>query len=382
MTGPDAGDARGGDASFFFAATGGGVQRVNVLLANAFLERGISVHCVLPQARGPHLARLDPRGHVVDLGTRAPFPLVRRLARHLDSARPSAIVASQQHAIVAALWARRLARHRPRIVVVQHNTLSVLCRQSPRFVVRQLLPPLARLTFGMADAIGAVSEGVADDLATVVDVPRSRIHVLRNPVVTPDVLDLAQERTGHPWLDHKDRPVVLGSGNLIANKDFPTLIHAFARLRRTRPARLVILGEGTDRSKLIALAGSEGVADDTDLPGFSPNPFAFMARADVFALSSTVEGFGLVIAEALACGCPVVATDCPSGPREILEDGRYGRLVPMRNPAALAAAIEATLESPPDRRWLRAHGLTFSVEPAVGPYVDLCFGELANARHG
>jgi glycosyltransferase involved in cell wall biosynthesis len=355
----------------FFAAKGGGVQRVSVTIANALAARGIEVACVLPQATGPFLERLSPETRLVDLGTRRPLRLVVSFARWLRKAKPAAIIAAQQHAIVAALLARRLAGIDVRLTVVQHNTLSELCRQSRRPAVRWLLPSVARLLFRQADQVCAVSEGVARDLAAVTGIPLRDIQVVHNPAMTPEIARQAERASGHAWLDAKDRPVILGVGTLIPHKDFATLIRAFARVRRAQPARLVVLGEGDQRAHLERLARELEVATDFDLPGFQLNPYAFMARADVFVVSSRVEGMPLAIIEALACGCPVVSTDCPSGPAEILQNGEYGRLVPVGDEAALAEAIAATLRAVPDPEHLRRRAADFSVERATDRYLQL-----------
>jgi glycosyltransferase involved in cell wall biosynthesis len=170
----------------------------------------------------------------------------------------------------------------------------------------------------------------------------------------------------------------MGAGRLVRQKDFPTLVRAFAQARRRRPLRLLIAG-GADnpartaerQAELATLAGELGVAGDVELPGHVANPVALMARAGVFALSSAWEGFGNVLVEALACGTPVVSTDCPSGPAEILAGGRFGRLVPVADPAAMAAAIEATLAAPPDPGPLRARAQDFSAERAADAYLAL-----------
>jgi glycosyltransferase involved in cell wall biosynthesis len=335
-------------------------------------ERGIDVACVVPEAKGPFLEQLKPEVRVVELGTRHAIPIVRRFARYLQQHRPAVVLASQHHTILAAIWARQLAGVETCLIITQHNTLSELCRQSRRPTVHYLLPRIAPRFFRRADLVCAVSNGVAQDFAAMTGIPLSEIRVIYDPTVTPQLAGQAALASGHPWLDDlKDRPVVLGAGNLIPIKDFELLIRAFARLRRTQPARLVVLGEGPERRNLEQLARRLGVARDVDLPGFTANPYAFMARADVFALASRVEGLSNAIIEALACGCPVVSTDCPNGPAEVLEHGRYGRLVPVGDDTALAGAIEATLRELPDREALRLRAASFSVERSTNDYLEL-----------
>jgi glycosyltransferase involved in cell wall biosynthesis len=363
--------SRGG-VVLFFAARGGGVQKGRVTLANALAERGMKITCVVPQAKGPFLEHLSAGVRLVELGTRHALPLVRRFARYLQQHRPAAVLASQQHTILAAISARHLARIETCLIITQHNTLSELCTESRRPTMRYLMPLMARLFFRRADLVCAVSKGVAEDLAAMTGIPLSDIRVIYDPTVTPQLAEQAALPSGHPWLDDlKDRPVVLGAGNLNKFKDFATLLRAFARLRAVHPARLVILGEGPERRNLEQLARQLGVATEVDLPGFAANPYAFMARADVFALASRVEGLSNAIIEALACGCPVVSTDCPNGPDEVLQHGRYGRLVPVGDDAALADAISATLHAPPDAAALRQRAASFSVQRATDGYMQL-----------
>ena len=377
------GTSRGG-VVLFFAARGGGVQKGRVTLANALAERGMDITCVVPQAKGPFLEQLSSDVRLVELGTRHALPLVRRFARYLQQHRPAAVLASQHHTILAAIWARHLARIETCLIITQHNTLSELCRHSRRPTVRYLLPRIAPRFFRHADRVCAVSHGVAEDVAAMTGIPLSDIRVIYDPTVTPQLAEQAALASGHPWLDGKDRPIVLGAGNLIPIKDFATLIRAFARLRAVHPARLVILGEGPERRNLEQLARQLGIAADIDLPGFTANPYAFMARADVFALASRVEGLSNAIIEALACGCPVVSTDCPNGPAEVLQHGRYGRLVPVGDDAALADAISATWRAPPDPTVLRQRAASFSVERATDDYMQLLASVAAlqrEARH-
>ena len=230
---------------------------------------------------------------------------------------------------------------------------------------------MARLYPGV-DHIIAVSEGVRQDTLGLSGLPAARVSVVRNPVITPGLQHQAQAPPPHPWLaPARDRPVLLGAGRLTRQKDFPTLLKAFAQVRAQRPCRLVILGEGRERADLQALAGTLGVAADLHLPGHADNPYAWMAAADLFVLSSAWEGSPNVLTEALACGTPAVATDCPSGPRELLADGAYGPLVPVGDTAALREAILATLAAPPPAADLAAAVAEYRAETSAARYLEI-----------
>ena len=224
----------------------------------------------------------------------------------------------------------------------------------------------------MADAIVAVSEGVADELAQHTGLPREQIITIHNAVVSESVLAKAAAPVPHPWFAPGEPPVVLGVGRLTEQKDFPTLLRAFARVRSTQPARLVIVGDGKPeaRAELMRLAAELGCATDVSLPGFTYNPFCYMAHAAVFVLSSLHEGLPGVMIQALACGAPVVSTDCPSGPREILEDGRHGRLVGLGDTSPWPRRSRA-LDQPGDAAARMARGQQFSVDRAVDRYLGL-----------
>jgi glycosyltransferase involved in cell wall biosynthesis len=283
------------------------------------------------------------------------------------------------NANLVALWARRLARVPTRVAVSERNTLSQKMKEHAknRRWSRRFLLPVVHRTYPWADAIIAVSTGVADDLSLTAGIPREWISTIYNPVVTPELLSKAQAPLDHPWFTPGSPPVILGVGRLHEQKDFPTLLRTFARVRAERETHLMILGEAKHaehRAELIALAAQLGIADDVAFPGFVDNPFAYMARASVFVLSSAWEGLPGVLIQALACGCPVVSTDCPSGPAEILQNGQYGPLIPVGDDAALARAILTTLDRPPDPQRLRARAAEFSVSHAVDQYIELLFG--------
>jgi glycosyltransferase involved in cell wall biosynthesis len=337
-----------------------------VTLANGFADRGLQVDLVLAKAEGPYLADVSPSVRVVDLGASRVLASLPGLVRYLRRERPAALLSAMGHANAVAVAARWLSCVPTRLVVSEHNSVSL----SSRSLRARVVLPLLRWAYPHADGIVAVSGGVADDLAQVVGLPRQRITVVHNPVVTPTLLDQAAAHLEHASLGADEPPVVLGVGRLTVQKDFPSLIRAFAKVRAQQPCRLVILGEGELRGELEALVTSLDLSADVALPGYTDNPFAWMRRSSLFVLSSAWEGFGNVLAEAMACGTPVVSTDCPSGPAEILENGRWGRLVPVGDVDALADAMQATLAETthPD---VATRAQDFGVEQAVAEYLGV-----------
>jgi glycosyltransferase involved in cell wall biosynthesis len=277
------------------------------------------------------------------------------------------LVSSMSHANLVALWAAKLARSATPVVVTEHNTLSQAAGEDGA-LAKGIWPHLLRLFYPWAASVVAVSRGAADDLSRTSGLPRDRVQVVYNPVITRAILAQAEKDPGHPWFAPGEPPVILGVGRLTRQKDFPTLLRAFAQVRRRRPARLIILGEGEDRVALEKLRDELGLTDDVALPGFQENAMAYMAHSALFALSSAWEGLPTVLIEALAAGTQVVSTDCPSGPREILQDGRLGRLVPVGDSAALARAILETLERPSQA--VPPDALTpFTMDAAVDEYL-------------
>jgi glycosyltransferase involved in cell wall biosynthesis len=363
-------DIRRGPIAFFLPSLhSGGAERVIINLAQGLTERGFPVDLVLVTAAGAFLDQLSPAIRVVDLRASRVLQSLVPLTRYLRREQPRVLVPSMSHANLVALWAARLARRGTPVVVTVHNTLSQTTRQQGP-LAGKLWPHLLRTFYPWAAAVVAVSRGAADDLARTSGLPRDRVQVVYNPVITPSTLAMAQQAPNHPWFAPGEPPVILGVGRLTRQKDFPTLIRAFAEVRRRRAARLIILGDGEERHRLTALAGELGVADDVALPGFRENALAYMAGSALFVLSSAWEGLPTVLIEALAAGTRVVSTDCPSGPREILQDGRLGALVPVANVAALTEAMVNALEQP--RGPIPLAALTpFTRDAAVDNYLRL-----------
>jgi len=365
-------------AAFFIPApTLGGAELNTVRLATGFSELGIETDLVAARLDGPLAARLPPAIHSVDLRARTPVALTKTaaLARYLAARRPEILI-SALDIVNTALWARWLARVPTRIVLTVRTHLSQQFGDKPDRGVAELRRALVRWSYPKVDGVVAVSRGVADDLLRMAPVSEDRLRVIYNPVFTPDLPRRAAEPVADPWLSEPGPPVIVGSGRLVRQKDFGTLIDAFAVLRARRAARLIILGdedprEPGQREQLLGLARRRGVAEDIRLPGAVQNPHAYVARAAVFALSSIYEGFGNVVAEALAVGTPVVSTDAPSGPSEILDGGAFGHLVPVGDSAALADALERTLDSPPPKETLRERAELFRQERIVEEYLRL-----------
>jgi glycosyltransferase involved in cell wall biosynthesis len=344
-------------------------------LAIGFADAGYPVDLVLAVARGPYLPQVPPSVNLVDLKARDVAFALPALARYLKTVRPVGMVSALSQANVNAVLARWASRADTRIVLSTQNFLSVEARNG-RSLKLKAMPYFVRAFFPHADVVAGNSTGVSDDLAELVGMPRARVPVLYNAVVSNSTLSRSHESVDHPWFVAGQPPVILTVGRLHPQKDHTTLLKAFAQVRSRISARLMILGEGELRPELETLAASLNLSDDVSMPGFVENPYAYMARAGVFALSSRWEGLPTVLIEAMACGAPVVSTDCPSGPREILDGGRYGALVPMNDPTALAHAIVQTLETgrnaPPVESWE-----PYRISVAAQKYVEVLTSQTA-----
>ena len=383
---------------------GGGIERVFLTLAGAFAARGHRVDLLVCRPGGrmagevPGQVRLvglrastrlhahaamvaaDPGGLALMapllVSVKPPWAVryLPALCRYLREERPDALLSADTSVNLIALWAQRLTAIEARFLVSEQANFSFHIAAA-QHRVRRAYPALVARTYPQANGIVAVSDGVADDLARTTGLARERITTIHNPISDPTIARLAREPLTHPWFAAGAPPVVLSVGRLSRQqKDYATLIEAFARLRSRRPTRLVVLGEGRDRRPIEQRARRLGVAADVDLPGWVDNPFAYMARAAVLVLSSPAEGFGNVLVEAMACGCPVASTDSPYGPAEILDDGRFGPLVPVGDAEALAEAIRDVLDAPLRPRRLRERAACFSVEHAVTRYLDVLLG--------
>ena len=372
-------------AVFLYGATTGGATRRALTLAREFAVRGHAVDLVLVNPNCPLQDEIDPRIHQVILdgplaaprwlraakrrGLRASIPA---LARYLRTAQPRVLMSAANSGHASAVIAHTLAASEAKLVlrICTHLSGASAGRTRPP---RPMVRVAARLLFGRADLVIAGSDDVARDVERLSGIAPERIRRIYNPVVGPETEARTREPINHPWFAEGEPPVILSVGRFVAQKDYPTLMRAFALVRKQRPARLLILGEARKerrRERLLELAKQLGVASDVELPGHVRNPMAYMSQAAVFALSSSWEGLPGVLIEALASGCPVVATDSPGGSSEILAGGAYGRLVPTRDPEALAKALLTTLDEPRQEARQKQRAAHFSVDASADSYLD------------
>jgi glycosyltransferase involved in cell wall biosynthesis len=343
---------------------GGGAERVALRLIEDFLAAGHQVDLVLLKPEGELLPLVPRAVTIVSLDASRIRSAVRPLVRYFKSRTPHAIQISMWPLTVAGLLAHRISRSRARVVVSDHIALSK--QYSSRAV-----GITARLAYPLADARVLVSNNAADDLARISGLDRASIEVIYNPVDKPPPGSAPTEDLEALW---GGGPRIITVGSFKEQKNHAMLIRSFAALLRRRPAKLMILGDGPLRPQLEALARSMGVAEHVLMPGFRLDPWPLYSSADVFALSSDYEGYPLVLIEALRSGLPVVSTDCETGPREILEDGRYGRLVPVGDEAAFAEALEEALSKPVDNAAQVRRAEELSGPATSKRYLDLMLG--------
>jgi glycosyltransferase involved in cell wall biosynthesis len=379
---------------------GGGSQRVMRHIADELVARGFRVDLLTskrgtiadaPEGLRVHRLRWRPFGRFMAVradpgGVRAmvrpmlatplaapQLGLIPAVTSYLRTERPDGLITATTYLNLAAIWARRLADVPTRVLVSERTHLSESLRTGRVASAWRwrYLPPLLNRTYPMADAVAGVTKGVARDLEDLASLPDGSVHALYNPVLPGGLPAGSEDRPDHPWLrEAGGPPVVLSAGRLAKVKDFPTLIRAFARLRSQRPARLLVLGKGPEQPRLERLVRELGVGADVRFAGWIDNVHSYLRHASLFALSSTREGFCNVLLEALASGCPVVVTDCPGGPAEVLGDGRFGRLVPVGDDEALAKALGESLDATHDKAAYRRHAESFGVEAAIDGYLD------------
>lgn len=353
----------------------GGIGRVTLILAEGFAKQGYDVDLVVGKKQGLFLEQVPSNVNLVDLRVSRLVFSLNRIAAYLKQAKPDLLISAKERVNVAALLARRLSGVNPRLIVSVHANNSAEIANYGASLYRKIIISTARRTYRWADRVVAVSEGVADDVANLFLIPREEISVIHNPILNKDLKDKMNEPVDHPWFKKGDYRLILGMGRLVKQKDFLTLIRSFVLVKKAVPeAKLMIFGDGRERKLLEREIRSLNLYNDVSMPGLIENPFKYLAKADLFVLSSNCEALPTVLIEAMATGTPVVSTDCPSGPSEILDNGKYGPLVPVGDSKALARAVLNVLKDPTDRELLINRANDFTVDKAVEKYLDLIKG--------
>jgi glycosyltransferase involved in cell wall biosynthesis len=322
---------------------GGGAERVMVTVANGVAARGHRVDLVLAKAEGPYLAEVSANVRVIDLKSHRVLASLPRLIAYLRRERPQSMLSALSHANIVAIVARVLSNVKCRLVVSEHSAPS-------RALVGPGMPSvmagLIRATYPRADTVVCVSEGMKQEMRNLLPGPEHNLVAIYNPLDLDRIRRMAQQPVTHDWPTGINGPIIVAAGRLTKAKDYPNLLRAFALLSATHPARLMILGQGELHQPLKALAQDLGIANRVAFMGFQENPFAWMRAADLYVMSSQWEGLPGTLMEAMACGARIVSTDCRTGPDEILEAGKWGRLVPVNDPEALAGAMIMALDDP------------------------------------
>jgi glycosyltransferase involved in cell wall biosynthesis len=358
--------------SFFIPdLTVGGAEQVVVNIVNGLADRGYPAELVLSERKGELLSQVASGISIVELPPKPAQPLgvathLPALTVYLSRKEPTVLFTHLTQASVVALSAKRLLDVETAVIPTHHAASGV---STDRSIKRTAVRQLTRRLYPSADRIIAVSKCVGDTVAADLSVDPRRISVLHNPVEVASIQKQAATPVDHKWIEDDDTDVVLFVGRIADQKDLRTWLRAFKTVHAQHPdLRGVIVGQGPRRNDIIEYAAELGLDDIVSVPGYVDNPFRYMAQASVFLLSSHSEGLPTVLIEALACGCPIVSTECPCGPREILGDGRYGGLAPVGDVDRLAESVVAQLDDPVPSETLRRRAMDFSPDSILDDY--------------
>ena len=333
-------------AFFLPALYGGGVEKIVLDLTKSFYGRGTLVDLVLAKASGEYFNEIPYGIRVIDLNVKRVHLSVFPLVKYLKKEQPPYLLSALPHCDIAALIAKKLVNIETKIIVCQHVNLSKEYKNTNRLLLKILYPLLLRKIYPWSDLVIAVSQGMAHDASRWFGISEQDIHVIHNPIDILNIVWKSHEPINHKWFRPGQPPVILAMGRLTKQKNFSQLINAFNIVRKKSSCHLMILGEGECRHNLEKLVKNLGLSEDILLPGFVRNPYPYLTQASVFVLSSLWESFSVVLVEALALGVPVISTKCDYGPSEILEDGKYGTMVPVNNVTLMAQAILESLNKP------------------------------------
>lgn len=354
----------------------GGVERMMVNLITEMAGQLEQIDLLLLKANSPHLNELPDNVNVIQLKSKHSLLAIPEIAEYLKTKRPEAMLVAKDRAGRAALRAKVIAKVDTRICIRLGTNLSEALKHKNR-LNRWLRTTPMRRVYKKAEKVIAVSEGVRKDTLAITNLQADKVRVVRNPVITKKLEYGAKQPCPHAWLEQDLEPVIIGSGRLSKQKDFVTLLHAFNKVNQKQSARLIILGEGAMRQELTELTEKLGLTERVLMPGFQENPHAWVSRADLFVLSSRWEGSPNVLSEALAHGVQCVATRCPSGPEEVLAEGKYGKLVEMGDYEAMADAILSLLAKPLEKDHIKQAVQEYRAEVSAVNYLKILYQEVA-----
>jgi glycosyltransferase involved in cell wall biosynthesis len=348
----------------------GGVEKMMINLLRGLISQGVDIDLLVIKDRPPYFARVPEAVNVIKLGPGSAALCKKPLVNYLKTHQPEVLLAAKHRALKLAIQAKQASEVNTRIVGQIHSHTSESLKHK-LWIKRVIWLASMRKLYPRADSIISVSQGVADDIQRITRMDPHKLAVIYNPVVSDELTSLANQPVDHPWLNQPDgTAVIVAAGRFYLQKDFITLIKAFSLLSNQRPCRLIILGKGKLLGAYQALSKKLGISDDISFPGFIQNPYSYMARAQLFVLSSAWEGFGLVLAEAMAVGTPVVSTNCKSGPSEILMDNQFGKLTTVGDAQALATAMAETLDNPQSKSLLQQACERFTIAHCTKQYIE------------
>ncbi len=334
--------------SFFLPVlVGGGAERVLINLANIMREEGIQVDFLVGSKEGELQKELDGRINIIEFKKNKTIKCLPKLARYLRTCKPDALITGLDHVNLVGIWANILSGYNVKHIVTLHNAISVKIKKTSKFSPRRIIPFLIKIFYQHASSIVGVSNGVLSDYHALFNFPKEKTSVINNPVINQDLFKKSREYLDHPWFNGLNSdPIVITVGRMVEQKRQIDLLKAINILNKKRNVKLIILGEGKLRRNLEEYIKVNQMEDCVLLPGFVENPYKYILRSNIFVLSSGWEGLPTVLIEAGGLGVPVISTNCQYGPAEILENGKYGRLVSIGDVDHLSEAIEEVLNAP------------------------------------
>ena len=369
-------------AFFSYDLRVGGAEKMVFTLLPEFINAGYLVDLVLVKRSGDLLSEVDSRVNIISLGKDHGSRAVFSLIKYFREASPDIFISNLTHLNNVSLIAKCLSRSGAKLIVTEHSTISI--NNLKKGGKEGMSVRLSRILYPLADKVVVVSKGSARDLIETLRINPAKVAVIYNPINIDKIHKLMNEENHDDWFIQKTTPVLLAVGRLVKEKNYSFMFEVFKQVREKRSVRLIILGEGEERPFLENRIRELGLQDFIRMPGNKENPYSYMANADIMLCTSLYEGFNIALAESLACGTPIISVDCPYGPAEILEDGKYGTLIPMGDSDSMAKAIIEGIDKSdklPSKERLYQRARDFSVEKIFLDYQELISKTLSDKHY-